>query len=83
MDAYKAAAASATANVAPTFLAQGGILSQAAPASASGSNAPSSGSTSTATAMSAANLNNIHEAGMTAIFAVAMLALFGGFMAVF
>ena len=79
-DAYKTAAASASANVAPTFAPEGGVLSQAAPASSSGA-AGSPGSTATASP-SAATMN-LHEAGFTTMFVVAMIALFGGFMAVF
>jgi hypothetical protein len=81
LDVYKKAAASVSTNVAPTFSPQGGELSEVAAASTSGS--ASSGSTSAASPSSAANMNNLREAGMTAMFAVAMLSLFGGFMAVF
>lgn len=78
-DAYKAAAASATANVAPTFAPEGGVLSQASPASSSGATGSPGGSGSSSP--SAASMN-IHEAGFTTMFVAAMIALFGGFMAV-
>jgi hypothetical protein len=78
LDAYKALASKAAANVAPTFGAEGGVAgSVVAP---SGTAAATTGTSSPSGHSSAGNVQNVAGA---AGFALAIMAVFGGMMAVF
>lgn len=79
--AYKAGAANATANVAPTFAAQGGVQSEVT--ESAGATATATGSSSTAVASSAAM--NLHQFGGSAVSALFASVVFGavGFMVAF
>jgi len=81
LDAYKAAAAKATANVAPTFAAQGGVQSEVT--ESAGATATGTGSSATATASSAAT--NLHQFGGSAVSTLFASVVFGavGLMVVF
>jgi hypothetical protein len=75
LDAYKAAAANATANVAPTFAAQGGVQSEVTESAGATATGTGSGSSATATATSAAV--NLHQFGGSAVSALFASVVFG------
>jgi hypothetical protein len=79
LDAYKAAALNATANVAPTFAPQGGVQSEVSPAS----NSTGSAATSTGAPTSAAMSLHQFDGFPVSVFALLAAAVFGAVMAVF
>jgi hypothetical protein len=71
--AYKAGAANATANVAPTFAAQGGVQSEVTESAS----ATATGSSSSGTASASSGAMNLHQFSGSAVSALFASVVFG------